>query len=631
MISYTHEKTKNKREVVKLQIAMDGLGSQSSSSREGSIVPDDGVVFPLFQQVLFFLLSLISAGTFPLEMLALLPPLQRRKLFLLLPVVDLHRLERRSPSATEGIDMAKIWKEIFNERLCQFARWLTKPMKLMLKVCRDGYCCLSSARKSDLLNRVEVRRVLFAVPFKNCCPVPGGFVQIERNHVCEQYCRDCRDDCNWCCKDCKQHKFYCSPKYLHLFPGPNDYYPAVLDSSLFEAAATVILDTFPFEIDTLSVNSVTEIPPINIAEAPFYYLLQHICTLEIVLFPYFSEDSKSFLEALMKVLVSKSTLQNFHLKMDYRRSNSKQYGGLVNTIASFFSPGQDVNPFLNLKTMKIVANFSKFKVMEIKKLGAIIDSQQQLESLEISSITARRTYRCFSTHKKIFQVMLSCFLKSTFQCLTLDNLRIDASALLDVEQHFLNSTACRKQQLVLKNVHVLSFDKRQDVTYASESAACTKSLSVIRCSVDDAGLFSAADIASGILLYPGIQELELLHCLDHVDVYKLAVALAKGTGTLRVLNLSGFNLSSITVRASPLLDAIFHLPHLSELELVLENCHLQADDFDQLFCEWEKVSCGRKSRTRKQRCRPSLRRLCVCGNSLPLDTSNLEVMANTLC
>ena len=633
--------------MVKLQIAMDGLGSQTSSSREGSIVPDDGVVFPLFQQVLFFLLSLISAGTFPLEMLALLPPLQRRKLFLLLPVVDLHRLERRSPSATEGIDMAKIWKEIFNERLCQFARWLTKPMKLMLKVCRDGYCCLSSARKSDLLNRVEVRRVLFTVPFENCCPVPGGFVQIERNHVCKQYCIDCSDNCKLCCKDCKQHKFYCSPKYLYLFPGPNDYYPPVLDLSLLEAA-TVILDTFQFEIDTLSVNSVTEIPSINIAETPFYYLLQNICTLEIVLFPNFSEESKSFLEALMKVLVSKSTLQNFHLKMDYHSlvsrllpcrktgrnyhmSNSKQYGALVNTIASFFSPGQDVIPFLNLKTMNIEANFSKFKVMEIKKLGAIINSQQQLKSLEISSINTRRTYRCFSTHKKIFQVMLSCFLKSTFQCLTLDNLRINASALLDVEQHFLNSTACRKQQLVLKNVHVLSFDKRQDVTYASESAACTKSLSVIRCSVDDAGLFSAADIASGILLYPGIQELELLHCLDHVDVYKLAVALAKGTGTLRVLNLSGFNLSSITVRASPLLDAIFHLPHLSELELVLENCHLQADDFDQLFREWEKASCRRKSRTRKQRCGPSLRRLCVCGNSLPLDTSNLEMMANTLC
>ena len=596
---------------------------------------DGGVVgFSLFQQVLFFLLSLISAGNFPLEVLALLPPLQRRKLFLLLPVVDLHRLERRSPSATEGIDMAKIWEEIFNERLCQCTRWLTEPMKLELSICAEPYryCRLSGAGRSDLLNRVEVLCVLFAVPFKEYClgmRRTGGLEQIKHNICGRCHSWDCREDCTWCCKNCKQYKFYCSPKYLHLFRS------AVLDKldPSFLEAATVVLDTFPFEIDTLSVDSMTEIPPINIAEAPFCYLLGHISTLEIRLFPNFSEDNKSFLEALLELLISKSTLQNFHLDMcAHNRSTSKPYGAVVQTIASFFSPGQDVTPFLKLRKIKIRANFSKFKEMEIKKIGAIINNQQQLESLKISSVTARRTHRCFSTHKKFFQVMLSCFLKSTFQCLTLNKLHINASALLDVEQHFLNSTACRKQQLVLKDVHVHSFDKRKDVTYAPESAACTKSLSIIRCSMDDVGLFSAADIASGIFLYPGILEVKLLRCLDHIDVHKLAAALAKGTGTLRVLDLSGFNLSSITVRASPLLDAIFHLPHLSELELVLENCHLQAEDFDQLFCEWEKASCRRKStRTRKQRCGQSLRKLCVCGNSLPVDTSNLEVMANTLC
>ena len=602
---------------------------------------DGGVVgFSLFQQVLFFLLSLISAGTFPLEVLGLLPPLQRRKLFLLLPVVDLHRLERRSPLATEGIDMAKLWEEIFNERLCQCTRWLTEPMKLKLNIGAGSYkyCYLSGAGRGDLLNYVEVRRVLFAVPFKDCLVMrrTGGLEQIKHNTCGRCHSWDCYDDCKWCCKNCKQYKFYCSPRDFHLFP--EYFHSAVLnnlDQSFLEAA-TVILDTFPFEIDTLSVDSTTEIPPINIAEAPFCYLLEHISTLEIRLFPNFSEDSKSFLEALLEVLVSKATLQNFHLNMCARkraiRSTSKPYGAVVQTIALFFSPGQDVIPFLKLRTIKITANFSQFKEMEIKKLVAIINNQQQLESLEISSVTARRTHRCFSTHKKIFQVMLSCFLKSTFQCLTLDQLHINASALLDVQQDFLNSTACRKQQLVLKNVHVYSFDKRKDVTYAPESAACTKSLSVSRCSMDDVGLFSAADITSGILLYPGIQEVKLSHCLDHIDVYKLAAALAKGTGILRVLHLSGFNLSSIAVRASPLLDAIFHLPHLSELELVLENCHLQAEDFDQLFCEWEKASCRKKStRTRKQRCGQSLRKLCVCGNSLPVDTSNLEVMANTLC
>ena len=86
-------------------------------------------VVALFQQVLFFLLSLIFAGSFPLEALALLPPLQRRRLFLFLPLVDLHRLP---PSVTEGIDMDKFWKEILKERLCQTTQWLTKPTTLTL-------------------------------------------------------------------------------------------------------------------------------------------------------------------------------------------------------------------------------------------------------------------------------------------------------------------------------------------------------------------------------------------------------------------------------------------------------------------------------------------------------------------
>ena len=132
-----------------------------------------------------------------------------------------------------------------------------------------------------------------------------------------------------------------------------------------------------------------------------------------------------------------------------------------------------------------------------------------------------------------------------------------------------------------------------------------------------------------ILLHPGIQEVELLSGTDRVDLYKLPAALEKGIGMLRLLDLSGFNLSSITVRAGLLLEAIFDLPHLSELELVLWGCHLQEADFDELYCEWEKArSCIKRSRARKLRC---LKKLCVCGNNLPEDKSNLEVMANTLC
>lgn len=145
--------------------------------------------------------------------------------------------------------------------------------------------------------------------------------------------------------------------------------------------------------------------------------------------------------------------------------------------------------------------------------------------------------------------------------------------------------------------------------------------------MEDVGLFSAADIASPILLYPGSQEVKLLHCLDRVDFYKLPAALEKGVGILKLLDVSGSNLSSIIVRASLLLEAIFYRPYLSELELVLMNCHLRPQDLDQLYYEWEKA----RSHARRYRARKRLKRLCVCDNHLPVNKSNLEAMANILC
>ena len=256
--------------------------------------------------------------------------------------------------------------------------------------------------------------------------------------------------------------------------------------------------------------------------------------------------------------------------------------------------------------------------MEIKELTAIISSQEHLETLEISATNTYFLCTSLSLRKEIFQVMASCFQKPNFQCLILENLYVKTSDLLDVEYHFLRSTACRKQQLVLRNLCIYGLDKRTDMTYASESTVHTKSLSVINCRIEE-----EIDIASGILLYPGIHELELhsrYFWQDPADIYKLTTPLEKGTGTLRCLDLTGFDLSSIIVKASPFLDVIFCLPHLPQLELVLKNCLLQAGHLDQLHCEWEKASCGQ-----------TLRRLCVCGNTLPVDKSNLEMMANILC
>lgn len=115
-----------------------------------------------------------------------------------------------------------------------------------------------------------------------------------------------------------------------------------------------------------------------------------------------------------------------------------------------------MDPLLSLKVVKIATNFRRLKSVEIKELVAIINGQEHLETLEISAedISAMNTYslRNYHLHKEIFQVMTSCFQKPNFQCLILENLHVKASVLYDVEYHFLSSIACRKQQLVLRNL-----------------------------------------------------------------------------------------------------------------------------------------------------------------------------------
>ncbi len=224
---------------------------------------------------------------------------------------------------------------------------------------------------------------------------------------------------------------------------------------------------------------------------------------------------------------------------------------------------------------------------------------------------------------------MKCFHKPAFQCLTLEDFHVEASSVLDVQQELLVSSTCEDQQLVLKNMRIDSSisDSQRTLSFASESAARRKALSIVNCKMSD--VFSAADIASGILAHPGIKCVNLAYSLDRVDLYKLTTALQAGAGTLRLLNLTGCNLSSIIVRAEPLFCAIFHLPKLSELELVLEDCSLSAGDLDELFRLWEKESCGNRRRTRS--C-PRLRKLCVCRNiTLPSDMSNLETMVHFLC
>ena len=187
----------------------------------------------------------------------------------------------------------------------------------------------------------------------------------------------------------------------------------------------------------------------------------------------------------------------------------------------------------------------------------------------------------------LFKAVEGCFRKLTFQCLIVENFVVTAATVLNIPQEFLVSTACQDQKLILKGLAIDSSDVRRSVSYASESKECQKSLTVENCSMTDVGIFSTADIVSGILFHPGIKSAVTTGSLDHVDLYKLTAALERGTGTLKHLDLSGCNLSSIIVRAEPLFRAFFHLPHLSELELVLNECSLKVEDLVSF------TDCGR--------------------------------------
>ena len=583
----------------------------------------------LFNAVLLVLISYISGGNFPLDALSFIPLVTRRRLFLLLPMVDLHRLERHHPAATDGINMAKIWKEVFAERLCEGLRWLTESHALQVTVTGNRCYFRVSTEEGvciyDHIYATDIQRVLCAIPLPPDLAKGGvGLLKKIRCRICSQ----------WNCKECQDHKFFYSSKYARLCA------EGVTVTPNLETIVSLVTEIFPVQIDsTLVIGALGGLvtPPFNATQPEFHHLLCHFQTLQFTLCGFITWDQDvthacKFLEALLYSLVSnpQSKLQNLHLclcRTRYRNSKPElsYYKFIMDAISPFFTVSKSSNftPFLHLKGLQIEVKATK---QDVRKLVAIITSQVELEQLHILFICSSRKQRTpCCTFDALFKAVEGCFHKPTFRCLIVEDFRLTTATVLDILQEFLVSTACQDQQLTLKNLKIDSSNVRRSITYASESKVCRKSLSVERCSMTDEGIFSTADIASGILLHPGIKSVEMTRSLDHVDIYKLTAALERGTGTLKHLDLSGYNMSSIIVRAGPFFCALFHLPHLSELELVLNSCSLNVEDFDDLYRLWEKESSGKKRR------RQSLRKLCVYGNVLPEDKSNLEMMARSLC
>ncbi len=608
--------------------------STCTSNRSGPKA--QGIMQSLFDKVLLLLISLTCAGDFPLDALAFLPLVIRRRLFLLLPIADLHRLERCHPAATEGIDMAEVWKTVFAERLCPHRRaWLSSAAHNGRVTITNEECYFDVLpNNSDNIYYASnhhmstwcIHWVLYTVPLPLNL-TEGNMTGLEKvsEHVCPV----------WNCYFYTHYNIYCSIKHAHLFDTKKK---EGLDTTFLESLA-VLTEVFPLRIDpTLVVGTLAGLSttPFSVTQPEFRHLFGHVSTLVFTFtgFRYYqnryTDCAHSFLEALLDSLVS-NPLEDLQLRMckgGRKCAGFDRYGSLVlDTTSSFFSlsKSNNVTPFLGLK--RLTFNIKPIK-QDVKRVVAILTHQEQLEHLVITPAATSSKRKPKSAYEVLLKGAMKCFHKATFLCLTVEDFDLTASTILDLQQELLVSSACEDQQLVLKGVKIDSSGLRRTLSFASESAARRKALSVVRCIMSDVGLFSAADIASGILAHPGIKCVNLAYSLDRVDLYKLTTALQAGAGTLRLLNLTGCNLSSIIVRAEPLFCAIFHLPKLSELELVLEDCSLSAGDLDELYRLWEKESCGNR---RRKQTRQSLRKLCVCRNTLPQDKSNLEMMACSLC
>jgi len=179
------------------------------------------------------------------------------------------------------------------------------------------------------------------------------------------------------------------------------------------------------------------------------------------------------------------------------------YKFIMDAISPFFAVSKSSNftPFLHLKGLQIEVKAAK---QDVRKLVAIITSQVELEQLHILFICSSRKQRTPCTFDALFKAVEGLFHKPTFRCLIVENFHLTTATVLDILQEFLVSTACQDQQLTLKNLKIDSSSVRRSITYASASKVCRKSLSVEECSMTDEGIFSTADIASGILLHPGI-------------------------------------------------------------------------------------------------------------------------------
>jgi len=79
------------------------------------------------------------------------------------------QLEKHHPATIEAINMTKVWKEVFTERLCEGLRWLTESHTLQVIIAGDN-CYFQLSGKGIPISATVIHQVLCAIPLTQTLP-----------------------------------------------------------------------------------------------------------------------------------------------------------------------------------------------------------------------------------------------------------------------------------------------------------------------------------------------------------------------------------------------------------------------------------------------------------------------------
>ena len=158
--------------------------------------------------------------------------------------------------------MTKVWKEVFNERLCEGLRWLTESHTLQVIITGDN-CYFQLSEKGIPISATVIHQVLCAIPLTPDLTkerVHGlDKIKTMSGHSRSPWA-DCTRICDrFNCKYCQDHAFFCLSKYTHLSVGMKN----------LETIVALVTGIFPLQIDsTLVIGALCGLitPPCDVTQ-----------------------------------------------------------------------------------------------------------------------------------------------------------------------------------------------------------------------------------------------------------------------------------------------------------------------------------------------------------------------------